>query len=168
MKAKQKKLTPKQKKFTKEYQKDFNGTRAAKAAGYSENSAKEIASQNLTKPEIAKAIKDDVDKTLEKLGITTEYILGNIVETIERCKQAKPVFTKMGEHAVTEDRDGEMATAYQFDPASVLKGSELLGKYKNLKLWTDKVEHSGVIENQVTVTKIDLDERMALLKKGKA
>lgn len=46
------KLTSKQKKFCEEYMIDFNGTRAARAAGYSEKSAYSQASENLKKPEI--------------------------------------------------------------------------------------------------------------------
>lgn len=141
--ANEKKLTPKQKKFVKEYQKDLNGTQAAQRAGYSERSAKEIASQNLTKPAIKSAIDKDVDKTLEKLGIDAEYILGGIKKTIERCE--------------TDDKP---------DSGAILKGFELLGKYKNLKIWTDKVEHSGDKENPIVVAPINIEERAALLKKA--
>lgn len=49
-------LTEKQKIFCREYVKYWNGTRAAIKAGYSEDSAKEIASENLTKPNIQKYI----------------------------------------------------------------------------------------------------------------
>jgi phage terminase small subunit len=45
-------LTEKQKIFCREYIFDWNGTRAAKVAGYSENTAAVIASENLTKPYI--------------------------------------------------------------------------------------------------------------------
>ena len=78
--------------------------------------------------------------------------------------QAKPVFTKMGEHAVTEDVNGDMATAYQFESGSALKGFELLGKYQNLSIWKDKVEHSGEVTNTIKVEKVDLDERIKQLK----
>jgi phage terminase small subunit len=160
------KLTPKQKKFVKEYQKDLNGTQAAKRAGYSKKTAGAISSENLQKPQIVEAINKDIDKTLEKLGISAEWILSGIKEVIERSMQAKPVFTKMGEHAVTEDANGDMATAYQFESGSALKGFELLGKYKSLKIWTDKIEHSGDKENPIVVAPINLEERAALLKKA--
>jgi phage terminase small subunit len=161
---KPKKLTPKQKKFAKEYQKDLNATQAAKRADYSAKTAKQQGSRLLTNVDVKKTIEKDIDKTLEKLGIDVEYILGSIKETMERCKQAKPVFTKMGEHAVTEDANGDMATAYQFDASAVLKGAELLGKYQNLKLWTDKVEHSGDKENPIAVTSVDLNDRIKQVK----
>ena len=50
---KDKPLTNKQRRFCEEYVIDWNGTRAAIAAGYSEKSAREQASQNLTKLNIA-------------------------------------------------------------------------------------------------------------------
>jgi phage terminase small subunit len=54
--TKKKKLTLKQAKFTKEYLKSGNGTQAAIKAGYSKNSAHDIASENLRKPEIKEAV----------------------------------------------------------------------------------------------------------------
>ena len=46
------KPTPKQALFVQEYLKDQNGARAAIAAGYSERTARQTASENLTKPNI--------------------------------------------------------------------------------------------------------------------
>jgi phage terminase small subunit len=71
------KLTDKQIRFCEEYVIDWNGTRAAIASGYSENSAKEIASENLTKPNI-QAYIEEIQKDLSKLsGVTA---LRNILE----------------------------------------------------------------------------------------
>lgn len=49
-------LTPKQRRFVDEYLIDWNGTRAAKAAGYSAGTAHSIANENLSKPEIQAAL----------------------------------------------------------------------------------------------------------------
>lgn len=49
-------LNPKQQLFVDEYIIDFNATRAAKAAGYSESTAAEMGYENLRKPHIDKAI----------------------------------------------------------------------------------------------------------------
>lgn len=68
-------LTGKQKRFCEEYIFDFNGTRSAIAAGYSENTAAEIASENLRKPQIQAYIKElqsDLEKTS---GITRLKVL---------------------------------------------------------------------------------------------
>lgn len=70
------KLTDKQKRFCEEYVIDWNATRSAIAAGYSENTAKEIGCENLTKPNIAKYI-EEIQKDIKKLaGVSA---LGNIL-----------------------------------------------------------------------------------------
>ncbi|MGH1397824.1 MAG: terminase small subunit [Alphaproteobacteria bacterium] len=51
-------LTARQEQFCREYLIDLNATQAAIRAGYSENSAKEIGSENLTKPHIQRHIED--------------------------------------------------------------------------------------------------------------
>lgn len=71
------KLTAKQQRFCEEYVIDFNGTRAAIAAGYSKKTAKQIATENLSKLYIREYI-EDVQKDLSKLsGVTA---LRNILE----------------------------------------------------------------------------------------
>jgi phage terminase small subunit len=54
-------LTDKQKSFVENYVLTLNATDAAKKAGYSEKTAYSIGSENLTKPEIKKAIKEHLD-----------------------------------------------------------------------------------------------------------
>lgn len=64
------KLTDKQRRFCEEYVIDWNATRAAKVAGYSENTAQQIGSENLLKPVIQDYI-EEVQKDLSKLtGVT--------------------------------------------------------------------------------------------------
>lgn len=50
-------LTDRQKLFCDEYTKDLNATQAAIRAGYSEDSARQIGSENLSKPYLASEIK---------------------------------------------------------------------------------------------------------------
>lgn len=54
-------LTPLQRRFVDEYVIDLNGTQAAIRAGYSPKTARSIASENLTRPEVRAAIR----KTLQ-------------------------------------------------------------------------------------------------------
>jgi phage terminase small subunit len=54
-------LTNKQQVFIAEYLRDFNATRAAKAAGYSEKTAYSIGQENLKKPDIAATIQHEID-----------------------------------------------------------------------------------------------------------
>jgi phage terminase small subunit len=68
-------LTEKQKIFCQEYILDWNGSRAARVAGYSEKTAKEIASENLTKPNI-KSYIEEIQKDIEKVaGISRLMVL---------------------------------------------------------------------------------------------
>jgi phage terminase small subunit len=61
-------LTEKQKIFCREYIYDWNATRAAKVAGYSEDTAYSIGWENLKKPEI-QAYITEIQKDLEKTAI---------------------------------------------------------------------------------------------------
>ncbi len=65
-------LNAKQERFVSEYAVDGNATRAAKAAGYSERTAAKIGSENLTKPEIRKAINAAKSKVIAKLELSAE------------------------------------------------------------------------------------------------
>ena len=103
-------LTPKQKTFCEEYLIDLNGSQAAIRAGYSESSAKEIASENLTKPNIQEALKYQIDKRSKRTEITADRILG-----------ALDVIARNIEGEQTRDR---------------IRALELLGKY--LAMFTEK------------------------------
>ena len=63
-------LTDKQKRFCEEYIIDWNATRAAKAAGYSEDTARSIGCENLTKPNVVAYLDELRKKTAELAGIS--------------------------------------------------------------------------------------------------
>lgn len=68
------KLTPKQAAFVREYLVDLNGTQAAIRAGYSEKTAKQIASQLMDKPEVAEAISAAQAERSDRLAISVDGI----------------------------------------------------------------------------------------------
>lgn len=77
------KLTPKQKAFVREYKKNGgNGTQAAISAGYSEDSARAISCENLTKPYIKEAIAQEEKKMQEKY----EYTIDDMVRELDDVK----------------------------------------------------------------------------------
>jgi phage terminase small subunit len=127
------KLTAKQEEFCRQYLVDLNATQAAIRSGYSEKTAQEQSSRLLSNVIVAGRIKELMDKRSAKTEITAEYVLSTIKEVMERCKQAEPV----------RDKDGNETGEWQFKEHGALKAAELLGKH--LKLFTDKVEHSGKI-----------------------
>lgn len=68
-------LTDKQKAFCEEYIIDNNASRAAIAAGYSENTARQIAAENLTKPYIMEEIQRLQDARSKRTEITADRVL---------------------------------------------------------------------------------------------
>lgn len=67
------KLTAKQLAFVREYVKDFNGTRAAIRAGYSERTAAVQSTENLRKPKIIEQIKV-IQSKLEQM-VDNEFMI---------------------------------------------------------------------------------------------
>ena len=95
-----------------------------------------------------------MDARSDRTKISTDYVLTTTIQdTVERCRQAKPVTYRNGDLALTETPEGKDVPAYAFDSSAVLRGCELLGKH--LKLFTDKVEHSG----NVSMSDLSEDER---------
>jgi len=154
-------LTDRQKMFVKEYVVDFNATQAAIRAGYSEKTARAIASENLTKPYIMEAIQEEVAARNKRVEVSQDYVLKTITEVIERGLQHSPVLTKTGETVYTETPNGDEAAAYTFQAMAVLKGTEQLGKY--LKMFTEKHEHTGKDGGPIeTVEVSDLEAARAI------
>lgn len=137
----EKKLTPKQELFVQEYLKDLNATQAAIRAGYSENTARAIGQENLTKPAVKAAVDAAMEKRVERIQVDQDYVLRVITETIERCMQATPVLDKQGFPILVETPNGDIVPAYEFNPQAVLKGAELLGKHKGM--FVEKREVTG-------------------------
>jgi len=82
-------LTTKQDRFVEEYVNDFNASRAAISAGYSEKTARSIASELLTKPDIRNAIKHHLDKLSAETFINREMILtGLLKEAMDRGERS--------------------------------------------------------------------------------
>lgn len=134
-------MNDKQKRFVEEYLIDLNATQAAIRAGYSAKTATSQGERLLRNVDVQRLVVEAQAARSERTGITADYVLATIQDTIERCRQARPVLDRKGEPILVELPNGELAPAYTFDSTAVLKGAELLGKH--LKLFTDKVEHTG-------------------------
>ena len=68
-------LTDKQKRFCEEYLIDLNATQAAIRAGYSENTAQQIGSENLSKLVIQEYISKHKESKSKELNITLNDML---------------------------------------------------------------------------------------------
>ena len=73
-----------------------------------------------------------MDEREKRTQITQDYVLRTIHETVERCRQARPVFDQNGDPVLIRTPTGDKAAAYTFDAKSVLRGCELLGKHLGL------------------------------------
>jgi len=114
-------LTPKQIIFCKEYLIDFNATRAAKTAGYSEKTAQRMGSENLSKPVIQERILKEIkareyrteitaDRVLQEIALLGFSDIAHYVEIGEDGQVTTKTFEEMPEHAsraiesISEDR----------------------------------------------------------------
>lgn len=138
------KLTDKQELFAREYLKDLNATQAAIRAGYSENTARKIGSENLTKPDIQDFIAELNRERMERVQIDADYVLRQAVKLHERCMQeVEPLTDRRGE----EITDEKGRTIYGFDAKGAAAALKLVGEHITVQAFKTsvKAEHSGSI-----------------------
>ena len=146
-------LTEKQRRFVDEYLIDLNATQAAIRAGYSVKTAREQASQNLTKLNIQQAISEKMAERSKRTGVNQDRIVlelakiafvnaADVIDSDDATIKAgatsddtaaiqsvkvKVIPTKEGEGVEREIRLNDK-----------LKALELLGKH--LGMWNDKLD----------------------------
>lgn len=81
------KLTPKQKKFCQNIAKGKNATQAAIDAGYSADTARQIACENLTKPYILQEVEQAAQKAQQKLDYKDAQHFQELTEIQEMAKK---------------------------------------------------------------------------------
>lgn len=138
------KLTDKQELFAREYLKDLNATQAAIRAGYSENTARKIGSENLTKPDIQDFIAELNKERLERVQIDADYVLRQAVKLHERCMQeVEPITDRRGE----EVKDEQGRTIFGFDAKGAAAALKLVGEHITVQAFKKQIgnDHSGFI-----------------------
>jgi phage terminase small subunit len=118
-------LTPQQERFVSEYLIDLNASAAYKRAGYKVQGkvADSAASRLLTNVKVRQAIDAAKAERAARTRIDADQVLANIARLAAAAEEAR-------------------------DFGAALKGNELVGKH--LKLFTDKVEHSGAVTVEIT------------------
>lgn len=140
-------MNAKQTRFVEEYLIDLNATQAAIRAGYSEDTARAIGSENLSKPYIKDAIDKAIAARSESTQIDAAYVLRQAVKLHERCMQEIVPFTDRKGNHVHDEKGHPM---YLFNAAGAAKSLELVGKHVNVQAFKDRVEHSGGIGITIT------------------
>lgn len=159
-------LNEKHKRFVAEYLIDLNATKAAERAGYSAKTAKQQGSRLLTKADIIKAVGDKSEKRVEKLEITADRVLQELAKLAFANTSDYIQITDKGEAFVdlsklTRDQaaaiqeirvdetgggsgDGRRERVQRTTFKLADKGLNLERLGRHLKLFTDKVEVSGL------------------------
>lgn len=99
------KLTPRQELFISEYLIDGNGARAARSAGYSEKTARQIATENLSKPYIQVVIAEKQQETAVKLELRKEQFAKLYTELERRAHSGSDRVTEQTERTQKEIDD---------------------------------------------------------------
>lgn len=164
-------LTDKQRRFVDEYLVDLNATQAAIRAGYSQKTARQIGDENLSKPDIAKAVQEAQAARSKRTEVTQDMVLRELakigfsdIRKIVRWGKTELRVTDAGddEGEVTEPYHGlALVSADDIDDDTAAAISEISEGREGLKIklhdkkgalvdigrhlgmFKDRVEHSG-------------------------
>jgi phage terminase small subunit len=157
-------LTAKQQRFVDEYLIDLNATQAAIRAGYSEKTAYSIGNENLSKPEIAKAIEGAQIALAKRTEITADRVLtelgklgfSNMQDYMRAGADGDPYLdfsnltreqaAALAEVTVEDFKDGRGEDARDVRRVKFKltdKRAALVDIGKHLGMFKDQVEHTG-------------------------
>lgn len=154
-------MTPKQQRFVEEYLIDLNATQAAIRAGYSADTARQMGSENLSKPDILDAISAAQEVRSKKTGIDAAWLLSRLAEEAEadfadlydehgglRPVHEWPAIWRKGLVAgmdVEEIRENGAVVGQvrKIKISDRIKRLELIGKHIDVRAFSERVEHTG-------------------------
>ncbi len=160
-------LTARQQRFVEEYLTDLNATAAAKRAGYSEPTARQMGSENLSKPDIQEALREaqarrlrtlaeqhpdspavDPTRTLRELAAVAFSDLGDLVLFTEQGIRFKPAdqIPEAARRAVCAVKVKRTLGTANEPPSEVVE-FKLWPKVEALKLLA---QHLGLIKDDAT------------------
>ena len=141
----EKKMTEKQKRFCDEYLIDLNATQAAIRAGYSKKTAKVIANENLTKPNIKEYIAERMAEKEKELIADQDEVLKYLTSVL----RGESLSTEIVVEGIGEGCSEARTMTKQPSEKDKLKAAELLGK--RYGLYTDKVETDIDMELNISI-----------------
>jgi phage terminase small subunit len=155
-------LTAKQQAFCLEYLVDLNATQAAIRAGYSPRTARQAGAENMTKPVIQAFVLKLMQERSKRVEITADTVLRELLKLamvdigeafnedgglkpihdmpadVRRAIAGVDVFAEFEGRGEEREQVGTTKKIRFWDKTKAL---EMLGRH--LKLFTDKLEHSG-------------------------
>ena len=121
-------LTPKQRRFAEEYPLDWNATKAAIRAGYSERAAHVTGNRLLRNDAVRSVISSITSEASKQARVSATWVRACLRETVERSLQSIPVL----------DAQGQPTGVYRYDGAVANRALELLGRDQGM--FTGRVE----------------------------
>lgn len=134
-------MTKKQKRFCEEYLIDLNATQAAIRAGYSPDTAGAIGAENLTKPEIQRAVAKAMAERSRRTGVNAERVVlelakvafvnvGNVIDAKDATLKTDAAPEDLAAIQSIKVKDmGDMGIEREIRMADKLKALELLGRH---------------------------------------
>lgn len=152
------KLTAKQQRFVDEYLIDLNATKAAIRAGYSKQTARKIAQENLTKLDIKNRIEERMAEKEKELIADQNEVLKYLTSVMRgRSRASVVVVENIGDY-MSQAREMEKSP----DEKERLKAAELLGKRYGLFDKRDQAvktgEKNNLLEAIAATEEIDTDD----------
>lgn len=142
------KMTAKQQRFCDEYLIDLNATQAAIRAGYSEKAARQIGTENMSKPAISeyieKRMKEKEDALIAKQDEVLKYFT-----SVMRGESKSSVLAR-------DETGADRVIEKPPDEKERTKAAENLGKY--YALFTEKVDQDVDMKLNITIDYGDDDE----------
>ena len=146
-------LTAKQRRFVEEYLVDLNATQAAIRSGYSKKTARQMGDENLSKPDIAKAVQEAQAGRAKRVQIDADYVLSRLVE-IDRMDVLDILTDTMSLKPVSDWPKVWRQYLSGFDLAELHEGSGdqrvAIGVLKKIK-WPDKVKNLELLGKHISV-----------------
>lgn len=174
------KSTYRQELFAREYVIDFNGTRSAIAAGYSEKTAPAASTQLLKNPKVAKLIDKLNSKRASKLDLRAEQVVeeirrlafSNMADFVSVGKDGKPGGIDLSQlsrdqmAAIQEIREDTTGGSGDGERKAILRTTlKLSDKCRNLELLG---RHLGMFQDNLKVTGLEgLADRLSEIRKAK-
>lgn len=161
-------LTAKQERFVEEYLVDLNATQAAIRAGYSKKTARAVGCENLTKPDIAEAVRKKQEERSKRTEINSDWVLTRLSEEVEadlsdlydedgtiKSVHEWPKIWRQGLVAGVDVeqlvRDGKtVGKVTKIKISDRTKRIELIGKHVEVQAFRDQVKTTSDITLNVT------------------